>query len=41
MTQVDEDDSGFITYDEFVDVIRHKLHKGPRVMSDDAIKALW
>lgn len=38
---VDVDGSGYITYDELCDVIRHKLRKGTKVMSDDAIKALW
>ena len=39
--EVDQDGSGYITYDEIRDVIRHKLHKGPKVMSENAIKALW
>ena len=38
---MDEDHSGFITYDELVDVIRHRLKKGANEMSDDAVKALW
>merc|ERR550514_1939932 len=39
--EVDQDGSGFITYDELLDVIRHKLHKGPKVMTENKIKALW
>ena len=39
--EVDEDGSGFITYDEFVDVIRHKCEVRPRELSDDSLKALW
>ena len=33
--------SGYITFDELVDVIRHKLKKGPSAMSDDTVMALW
>ena len=39
--EVDQDGSGYITYDELLDVIRHKLHKGPKVMAEKKIKALW
>ena len=35
--EVDEDHSGYITYDEFVDVIRHKLHKGTKTLSETTI----
>ena len=35
---VDKDHSGFITYDELWDCVRHKLHKGPKVISDVTLK---
>ncbi len=33
--------SGFITYDELQDVVRHKLSKGPSALSDGRIQQLW
>ena len=39
--EVDEDGSGDVTFDELNDIIRRKLRKGPSVISDDALKALW
>jgi len=38
---VDKDKSGFITYDELWDCVRHKLHKGPKVISDVTLKSLF
>ena len=38
---VDEDHSGFITFDELQSVVRRKLRKGPSVLDDGALKALW
>jgi len=38
---VDKDHSGFITYDELWDCVRHKLHKGPKVISDVTLKSLF
>jgi hypothetical protein len=40
-SEVDRDSSGFVTFDEFEDVIRHLLKKGPSVLSATALKALW
>ena len=39
--EIDEDGSGFVTYDELCDVVRQKMKKGASVLSDDALKALW
>lgn len=39
--QADLDDSGFITFDELREVVRQKLKKGPKVMSDQTLMALW
>ncbi len=39
--EVDDDGSGFITFDEFEDVIRHKLKQPKKTISDARIKALW
>ena len=39
--EVDRDGSGYITYDELQTIIRQHLRKGPKVLSDNAIKALW
>ena len=39
--EVDQDGSGYITYDELESVIRQHLRKGPKAISDNAIKALW
>ena len=39
--EVDEDGSGFVTYDEFLRVARTKLHLKPSDASDVALKALW
>ena len=39
--EVDEDGSGFITFDEFEDVVRHRLQKGPKSFPDEKLKALW
>ena len=36
-----EDGSGFLTYDELSDVVRHKLKKGQKAFPEDALKALW
>ena len=30
-----------MTFDELLDVVRHKLHRGPSAVSDLALKALW
>ena len=35
------DGSGFVTYDEFTDIIRHKLKKGPKAIKTSQLKALW
>ena len=40
-SEVDEDGSGFITYDELHRVMRTKLHKNKTEMPDKQIKALW
>ena len=39
--QVDVDGSGYITFDELEDVVRHKLKKGPKVISQNTLKAMW
>jgi len=39
--EVDVDGSGFITYDEFTEVIRQKLKKSEKAMSSKKLKALW
>merc|ERR1719326_2364475 len=39
--EADEDGSGFITFDELEHVTRVKLKKGPSVISDAEVKALW
>jgi len=39
--EMDEDGSGFLTYDELSDVVRHKLKKGQKAFPEDALKALW
>ena len=39
--EMDEDDSRFLTYDELATIVRGKLRKGPRILSDDALQALW
>ena len=33
--------AGFVTYDEVKDVLRRKLKKGPHVVSESRLKALW
>ena len=38
---VDRDGSGFITFDELYTTIRQHVSKGPKTLSDNAIKALW
>ena len=38
---IDQDHSGFVTYDELHNCVRHKLNKGPSEISEDAITALW
>ena len=38
---VDADGSGFVTYDELLDVVRRELQVGRSVISDDTLKALW
>ena len=40
-TQIDDDGSGFITYDELTVVVRKTLKKGPKVIPDERLKALW
>ena len=39
--EVDLDGSGYITFDELTNVVRQSLRKGPKVMSEKALKALW
>ena len=39
--ELDDGNSGFVTYDEVLDVVRHKLKKPASVISDDALKAMW
>ena len=39
--EVDEDGSGFVTYDELLDVVRRKLGRKPAELSDHALQALW
>lgn len=39
--QVDDDDSGVITYDELVVVTRRKMEITKRDISDQTLKALW
>ena len=38
---MDEDGSGYITFDELREVVRHKLHVKPSKMSENDIKGLW
>ena len=40
-TVIDEDRSGVVTYDELLDVLRHKCEIGPSVLSTNDLKALW
>lgn len=37
----DADGSGYVTYDEFMDVIRHKLKVTAKMLPQDTIDALW
>ena len=39
--EIDRDGSGDVTFDELRDVVRNMLHKGPSVVSEDALKAMW
>ena len=39
--ELDEDGDGNVTFDELSDVVRHKLKRGVKHMSEDALKALW
>lgn len=39
--EVDKDGSGFVTYDEMYHVVRFKLEKGPKLLGNNKIKALW
>ena len=39
--EVDRDGSGYITFDELYTTIRQHVSKGPKTLSDNAIKALW
>lgn len=39
--QADLDDSGFITFDELREVVRKKIKKGQKAITDEALKALW
>lgn len=39
--QVDQDDSGYITYDELKTVIRQKLRINTKVMPETKLKTLW
>lgn len=39
--EVDEDDSGYITFDELTKIMRRKLKKSESVLSDNSLKALW
>ena len=38
--ELDEDNDGMVTFDELCDVVRKKLHKGPKQLSEDSLKAL-
>ena len=39
--ELDEDGSNFVTYDEMLDFLRHKLKVGSRSLSKSSLKALW
>jgi Ca2+-binding EF-hand superfamily protein len=39
--ELDEDGDGNVTFDELTDVVRRKLNKGSKHMSESALKALW
>ena len=39
--EVDEDGSGYITFDEWRHVVRSKLRVKPLTLSENALKALW
>ena len=39
--EVDEDGSGFITYDEFRHVVRVRLHVSQKTFSEATLRALW
>ena len=41
MTDVHADGSGVVTYDELLDVVRHKLEIKASVLSTNDLKALW
>jgi hypothetical protein len=30
-----------VTFDELLDIIRHKLKKGPKAISEKTVKRLW
>ena len=40
-TILDQDGSGFITFDELTTCVRQRLRKGPRAISHVTLKALW
>lgn len=39
--EVDNDGSGFVTFDELVTCVRRELKKGPDVISQNELMALW
>ena len=39
--EIDNDSSGFITFDELQDCVRRELKKGPKTMSHNELKLLW
>lgn len=39
--EIDEDRSGFITFDELREAIRLKLHVGPSMLAESSLKAMW
>ena len=39
--EIDQDRSGVVTYDELLDVVRHKLEIKASVLSTNDLKALW
>ena len=40
-SEIDEDGSGFVTFDEFEDVVRHRLGQSVKKVPDETMRAIW
>ena len=40
-SEIDEDGSGFVTFDEFEDVVRHRLGQSVKKVPDETVRAIW